>query len=502
MAGRFALLLASTAFEDERLRRLISPAHDVEQLAQVLADEHLGGYAVDTCVDLKSFEVRRRIDRFFRGRDPDDLLLLYVSTHGLKDESGSLYFAAPDTSLDEIHSSTVESSLIHRLSRGCRARRQVFVLDACFSGAFGREWGPKDGQAIHKEDLVGAIDEPPDDGRGLVVFTASTSYQYSFEGGPVEGSPSPSVFTKHLIDGIKTGKADLDGNGVITEDELYRYAYAATQAEKPAQTPQRWLMGASGEVVIARSRAVRPAPLPEEMLAALSNPLHLVRVGAIGALSEIALGSHKGRAVTARQLLEDRASNDDSLAVQSAARQALGKMVERPGSLPGPAVVSLAPALAQPKVAVAGSEPLRQTKPPAEAGQHPPDDGGGALLKDSRTSPIDLNTEGDGTRNRWPLIFVGSLALALLIAWALNMKSRNGAESEPGPGSASQQQLAPSVEPGRAAAPAPAAVPPPTADAANAAAAAVSAAIRAAEVAEDVSRSAAAAAAAASAAAR
>src|SRR5215813_10513931 len=97
---RSALIVASSEYSDPRLRRLRAPAHDADLLAEVLSDSEIGAFEVAVSADEPESIVRRKLAQFFDGRGRDDLLLIHFSCHGLKDEDGSLYFAAPDTDLD------------------------------------------------------------------------------------------------------------------------------------------------------------------------------------------------------------------------------------------------------------------------------------------------------------------------------------------------------------------------------------------------------------------
>jgi molecular chaperone DnaJ len=91
---REALLVCAQTFVDPAFRSLRSPSADVEQLAAVLGDESVGAFHVEKLIDRPSHEVRRRIEVFYRDRASDDLLLLYLSGHGLRDELGRLYLFA------------------------------------------------------------------------------------------------------------------------------------------------------------------------------------------------------------------------------------------------------------------------------------------------------------------------------------------------------------------------------------------------------------------------
>jgi hypothetical protein len=193
----------------------------------------------------------------------------------------------------------------------CRARRQVLILDSCFSGAFAH--GAK-GDA----DL-GLRDRFLGQGRGRVVLTASTATEYSFEGDPTDAAVTAgSVFTAALVQGLYTGAADTDHDGLISVDEAYAYVFDQVQAAGAAQTPQRWLYGAEGKILLARSPAgpvVAPAPLPESLLpeslrAGLDSPHPGIRIGAVTELGEWLSGGDPARAAAARQHLQDIAASD------------------------------------------------------------------------------------------------------------------------------------------------------------------------------------------------
>ena len=88
--GRFALILASSEFEDATLRRLMAPPQDAEDLRQVLADPEIGGFEVTTYANAPSSTLSEAIEAFFDGRRRDDMLLLYYSGHGIKDMEGAV----------------------------------------------------------------------------------------------------------------------------------------------------------------------------------------------------------------------------------------------------------------------------------------------------------------------------------------------------------------------------------------------------------------------------
>ena len=305
--ARLALVVATGTYTDPGLRRLRAPARDAADLAQVLADPGIGGFAVTTVIDQPAQQIRLAVEDFLDGRGTGDLLLVYLSCHGLLDARRRLYFAAADTRKDRLGATGVEAAWVLDQLEHCRARRQVLILDSCFSGAFAH--GAK-GEA----DL-GLQDRFLGQGRGRVVLTASTATEYSFEGDPTDAAATAagSVFTAALVQGLRTGAADTDHDGHVSVDDAYAYVFDQVQAAGAAQTPQRWLYGAEGKILLARSPAgpaITPAPLPESLRAGLDSPHPGIRIGAVTELGEWLTGGDPARAATARRHLREVADTD------------------------------------------------------------------------------------------------------------------------------------------------------------------------------------------------
>ena len=130
------------------------------------------------------------------------------------------------------------SYLQQQLSRRCD--RQVIILDCCYSGAIAKGLTAKDEGEIDIQAVLG--------GKGRAILTSSTSVQSSFE---QEGGLS--VYTQYLVEGIKTGAADMDGDGRISADELHQYASDKVTSTYPAMTPQFYPVQEGYRIYLARS---------------------------------------------------------------------------------------------------------------------------------------------------------------------------------------------------------------------------------------------------------
>src|SRR4051794_19865383 len=111
---REALIVAADRYDDRKLRTLRAPARDAKQLARVLAAPEIGDFRVHVPLNEADPVVRSRLSEFLRDRGRDDLLLLHVSCHGLKDEDGTLYFASSNTAVDHLEATAIPSEFVNR----------------------------------------------------------------------------------------------------------------------------------------------------------------------------------------------------------------------------------------------------------------------------------------------------------------------------------------------------------------------------------------------------
>lgn len=229
MGIRDALLIATGAYSSGRLAELRSPAADVVELADVLADPAIGWFRTEQVVDAPAHQATRAIEKFFRNRGTDDLLVLHISCHGVKDDDGQLYFACADTDPDLLASTSIPAGFLRTQMGRCRAKSIVLLLDCCFSGAFVP--GMKATADVDaKEQLAGY-------GRAVLMATGRT--EYAWEGNRFrELEPEPSRFTEAIIHGLRTGEADRDGDGRVAVDELYAHVYERLRESGVKQTPQ------------------------------------------------------------------------------------------------------------------------------------------------------------------------------------------------------------------------------------------------------------------------
>jgi uncharacterized caspase-like protein len=137
MAAKLALLIGLSEYKDSKLPKLAAPLADVRALGELLRRVEICNFdAVETLVNGSIPEAQQKIAKLCDGGQKDDFILLYFSAHRLIDFSGDLYFAFPETMVDELYWTAMSSHFVREVLNKSRSRRQILILDCCHSGAF------------------------------------------------------------------------------------------------------------------------------------------------------------------------------------------------------------------------------------------------------------------------------------------------------------------------------------------------------------------------------
>lgn len=325
MSRSFALVIGNTEYTDPGLLQLSAPGVDAQDFARVLGDRAICAFDdVQLVINEPSSTVIEAIDEFFDAKKPDDLLVLYFSGHGVRDELGSLYLAFKNTLRTRLRATAIKSDYIRESMDQSRSKRQVVILDCCNSGAFPQGTKAEIGGRM---GLASAFQ-----GYGRFVLMASDATQFAWEGDKVIGETSNSLFTHFLVKGLE-GDADSDGDGKITVDELYDYAFAQISKVTEKQTPTKAASKVEGDIVlrhITRLEDIKPIPLPRDLLDEIEDARPYVREAAVQKLERILSGDNLGLARSAVPALEKIASDENTTRrVAQAASQALQSYRER-----------------------------------------------------------------------------------------------------------------------------------------------------------------------------
>jgi uncharacterized caspase-like protein len=128
--------------------------------------------------------------------DEDDLVVIYMGTHGSSDKSdiiGSNYLITSDTEGGALYSTAIPTQDFLRIIRTrIPARNVVLVLDACFSGAAQTDERAGWAQGIDADEIFA--------GTKQVVICSSAPGEVAFEAPELRAG----VFTHFLADNLKS----------------------------------------------------------------------------------------------------------------------------------------------------------------------------------------------------------------------------------------------------------------------------------------------------------
>jgi hypothetical protein len=238
---RFAILVGNAVFPEDptNLPALRCAANDVKALGELLAAEKHGSYEICPIVDKTHDVGRREIYKRLRDAKREDLVLIYFSGHGKLDEEGNLYLATRDTQTAELPPTSIPVEDIRRYMRESNAGSIIVILDCCYSGSVKKMYkGDVSDQAI--QAIRGL------EGEGKFFLTAGTDTQLAVENEADENS----LLTKHIIEGIRSGKADSNSDGRVSFQELCSYVQKEVPTEGK-QKPKAWFLDSAGDVTVA-----------------------------------------------------------------------------------------------------------------------------------------------------------------------------------------------------------------------------------------------------------
>ncbi len=240
---RYAILIASSEYSEESgLRRLRCPENDIRAVDEILRSPDFGQFT-ETFVfrNAPSYEILPRLNSVLTDAGKDDLVLIYFSGHGKLNRLGHLCLATANTDSRALEATTIRAATIKSYFDLSYSRKKILLLDCCYSGAAGEEFARTKGGVDEELQLMSG-------GQGTFIMTASSGLQTSVE---KEGDQY-GLFTKHLVQGIRSGEADKNEDGQVDMQELYEYVHEKVR-EEGAQEPMKWDLHVKGRMVVSRS---------------------------------------------------------------------------------------------------------------------------------------------------------------------------------------------------------------------------------------------------------
>lgn len=202
---RFGLVVGENRGLDSEEQLRFAEA-DARRVKEALVD--VGGFSaldVTAIAGADATTLRAALTRLREamGPGPHDRLVIYVSSHS---GDGVLHLAGTELPLQELVD----------FMKSAPVQVGLLVIDACQSGRVTRLKGLKPSELPVTRIEASGVE-------GRVLISASGADEYAQESDALQGS----YFTHYLVTGLR-GAADRSGDGKVTLDEAYGWAWART----------------------------------------------------------------------------------------------------------------------------------------------------------------------------------------------------------------------------------------------------------------------------------
>ncbi|MBN1697444.1 MAG: caspase family protein [Spirochaetales bacterium] len=250
---RESLFITINRYKDTVLTKLVPQTRENIDPVKVLENRDIGFFdKVEKLKNVSSSRICESLEHHIRHCKDTDTFLFSYSGHGIIDEHGKLYLAAKNTRLNALRSTAVPLSFLIELMEECHGGEKIFIIDCAFISMARKGVTQKQ---VSPGDCFGCIE-----GKGLAVISSSRITEYPFYSEKRISLNEDVYFMHHIVEGLETGNADIDGDGFVTVGELYRYIIKKMEADTCGQLPVLWLSDQKDDIVIAknpRGRTVR-----------------------------------------------------------------------------------------------------------------------------------------------------------------------------------------------------------------------------------------------------
>jgi Caspase domain len=240
---RYALIVGVGRFHDAGIQSLKYSAKDAADVYHYLVSPSGGNFPAATVVLLQDGSATRlavvtALDRIKAKAGPDDLVFVYLSSHGTPpDKFGGVHLVTYDAVVkprEQVWQTSLSEDVLRSFIQGVHAKRLIIILDACYSnGAYARVPGflPQGGKSLDSDaqegygqsrqymaqrllgmkDLVAEMSPGPASpgavrrGWGKVLISASDAGERSWESEALKNS----IFTHYFLDGLVRNRGSV-----------------------------------------------------------------------------------------------------------------------------------------------------------------------------------------------------------------------------------------------------------------------------------------------------
>jgi uncharacterized caspase-like protein len=217
---KWALIVGIGRFSDASVPRLNYTTADASSFAAELTDPAIGRFPPDhvhvlTDEQATTKRIKENLNWIARQAQPDDLVLIYVATHGTPrtadSAGGANYLVTYDTEIDDSGAFSEDAiyataypmvELANAVATRMKALRTAVILDTCYSGGSFKNESPQSSAGLANTGPSAQMLDRMTQGAGRIVMAASRVDEESLESAELKHG----YFTYFLLQAIKDGK--------------------------------------------------------------------------------------------------------------------------------------------------------------------------------------------------------------------------------------------------------------------------------------------------------
>lgn len=238
----FTIGVSEFEHEDRNLKFATKDAKDL--IAKFESSDYFGTVHTKTLFNEDATKKNvLQVSHFLDKAKIDDQVLIYISSHGLLDDNLDYYLAMHDIDFNNPEDKGLPYDVVNTMLDGMACRNRLIMIDACHSGEVDKDeevtrsaismtnanvkMNQKSGATLvrpkaglknsftYMKTLFGDVSK----GTGATVISAAGGYEFALE----SEDWNNGVFTYAILEGLTSGEADRNHDGLVHVSELKDY---------------------------------------------------------------------------------------------------------------------------------------------------------------------------------------------------------------------------------------------------------------------------------------
>jgi TIR domain len=215
---RLGLLIATTGYADPQLPSVPHEEAQLSDLADVLRSPQIGGFSLTVLIDPNLETAKSAVVNLLAGREPDELVLLYVFGHCIRQTDDNLFLALRQTTRSDLENTALAAAFVRQQLQQTAAKRQIIFLDTLL-GSVVSTAGPVDRDSRLNVGLNFCV---PDHHQAILAASDYLSFCLAGEHYVAVRSAQPPL-AESIASGLRSGAADEKEDRKVTVSELLSY---------------------------------------------------------------------------------------------------------------------------------------------------------------------------------------------------------------------------------------------------------------------------------------